>query len=299
MNVLIAGGTGFIGTYLTTYLVQNGHQVLQLTRKKAKKTPNSIYWDGKTVPSDLHADVIINLCGVNISARRWSKKVKKNLIDSRVIPTQAIVAFIKQYPKAQKPMLLNASAIGFYPSHPDVQTEDKPAHLPEVLFSDRLVHRWEAEAREALQYDATVSCLRFGVVLGKNGGMLKKLLPTYQIGAGASLGNKTAFLSWIHITDLCRAVLFILSSDNVQAAYNITSPNPCTKDDFSKALATACQKPYFLNLPEKIVRLLFGEMGEALLLSDQQIMPERLLNTGFEFKYKTIQIALDNLLEKK
>ncbi len=297
MKFLIAGGTGFIGTYLADYLAEHGHKVLQLTRslKKAKSSRHTLYWDGENVPDNLQPDVIINLCGLNISDKRWSKTTKKELIDSRVIPTRGIVSFIKQYDK-KKPILINSSAIGFYPSCTDVQTEhtDEPS---QPLFSKYLVEQWEAEARDALQYQTIVVCLRFGVVLGTNGGMLKKLFPSYRWGLGVILGDSSKFLSWVHIEDLCRAVLYVISIDKKQPVYNITSPIPCTKRDFSEMLASVCKKPCFLSFPEYIVRFLFGEMGQELLLSDQQIIPQHLLEAGFEFKYETIQAALEQLLE--
>ncbi|MDF1646736.1 MAG: TIGR01777 family oxidoreductase [Legionellaceae bacterium] len=297
MKFLIAGGTGFIGTYLADYLAKHGHEVLQLTRslKKAKSARHVLYWDGEHVPDNLQPDVIINLCGLNISDKRWSETTKKELMNSRVIPTRGIVSFIKHYAH-KKPILINASAIGFYPSCTEIQTEhdDTPS---QPLFSKYLVEQWEAAARDALQYQATVVCLRFGVVLGKNGGMLKKLLPSYRWGLGATLGDKSTFLSWVHIEDLCRAVLYVISLDKKQPVYNITSPAPCTKRDFSETLAAVCKKPCFLSLPEYLVLFLFGEMGRELLLSDQQIIPQHLLEAGFEFKYKTIQAALEQLLE--
>ncbi len=298
MNVLIAGGSGFIGSYLSRFLSQKGHTVTVLTRSanKASKLNNAIQWDGKVLQTDLKVDAIINLCGLNIAAKRWSKKVKQQLLDSRLKPTQGIVTFIKNYQSEIKPRLINASAIGFYPSSQESQTEDYYTTSSNTLFSKELVSQWEYCAQTATAYDALVTCSRFGIVLGKGGGMLDKILLSYKISLGAVMGNKNAYLSWIHIHDLCRAILFVMSLDKPKPVYNFTSPQPCTQLAFSKALAKACKRPCFLHVPSFFIEKVFGQMGEELLLANQKIYPQNLEDAGFQFDYKTIDAALENIL---
>lgn len=297
MNILICGGRGFIGSHLSRFLINQGHDVTVLTRdKKLAATQSLTHWDGHVIPKTLKTDVIINLCGLNISEKRWSQRIKATLLSSRIKPTEGIVQFIKNYSDEKKPRLINASAIGFYPSSESNQTEAQFASVVTAPFSQALVKSWENAARKAEAHGASVTCVRFGVVLGRDGGMLKKVLPSYRMGLGAILGAPDAYLSWVHIEDLCRALDFIMQLETLDSAYNITSPNPCTQAAFAKALAHICHRPLWLKLPEVLIKLLFGEMGEELLLANQKISPDHLIKNGFEFNYKTIEKALKHLL---
>lgn len=301
LAVLIAGGSGFIGRYLSTFLIQRGHHVTVLTRSadRVRAPIHCLEWDGRHLKTDLNFDVIINLCGLNIAEKRWTPAVKHALLDSRLLPTQGLVNFIKQNNKQNNAdrtlRFLNASAVGFYPSHPSPQTELKYATAPHPLFSQTLVSRWEACAQQAASTHTTVSCLRFGVVLGRNGGLLQKLCPLYRLGLGSIMGNKAAYLSWVHLHDLCRAILFILGLSEPKTVYNITAPNPCTQDMFSKTLAHALHRRCLFRFPSGVIKLLFGQMGEELLLADQRILPYRLNEAGFQFDYPTIETALTHL----
>ena len=296
MDILIAGANGFIGSYLTDFLTQERHHVTTLTRSPLNRE-HALQWDGKTLKTDKNFDVIINLCGQNVAAKRWSEKVKRELLESRVIPTNALVSFIKNAPSDKKPKLLNASAIGFYPSSTSVQTEENYA-TTHNLFSKRLVMQLESSARNATEYGATVTCMRFGVVLGKTGGMLAKVLPSFKLGLGAVMGDRNAYLSWIHIEDLCRAIAFIIASCTLKPAYNFTSPTPTSQLNFAETLAAACKRPRFLRLPSFFIKKIFGQMGEELLLANQKIIPERLIEAGFEFKFKNISSAINDILKR-
>lgn len=300
MKLLIAGGSGFIGTYLRQFLTEQGHTVFLLTRstQKAESSSHSIVWDGTQLTTDEHFDAIINLCGQGIADKRWSNKVKDQLLTSRLQPTDALVTFIKNAMSSTKPRLINASAIGFYPSSNSQQTEDNYVSAADHLFSAQLVSKWEACARQATAYGAQVTTLRFGVVLG-NGGMLAKMLPSFKLGAGAILGDNNAFLSWIHIEDLSRAIAQLLTVDQLQPAYNLTAPTPCTQREFAQTLARLLHRPCLLRLPSPIVKALFGQLGEELVLANQQIMPQRMLELGFNFKHPTITNALEAILRDR
>lgn len=298
MDILIAGGSGFVGKHLEQFLTTKGHNITILTRseKKARQSKNGLLWDGKSLETRQSFDLIINLCGLNIAEKKWSKAVKQQLIDSRIYPTQAIVRFIENYPSNQKPTLLNASAIGFYHSSDAKQTEQDYEQSHKPLFSTGLVSQWESCAQSARQFGAKVSCLRFGVVLGHNGGMLKKVMPSFNLGLGAIIGDKKAHLSWVHIQDVCRAVEFIMQQPEPKKAYNITSVQSCTQETFSKTLASALKKPCFIHLPSFFVKLMFGQMGEELLLANQKIYPKNLIDGGFEFRYESINEALNEIM---
>lgn len=296
MDVLIAGGSGFIGSYLSDFLTQKGYGVTVLTRDVNKvKSFLALEWNGKKLQTDLKFDVIINLCGLSIAAKRWSKKVKRELLDSRLKPTQAIVEFIKNYTHEKKPRLINASAVGFYPSSEETQTEEHYVSLSKPLFSRELVTSWESCAQKAASH-TSVTCLRFGAVMGKGGGMLGKLLLGYKLGLGAVLGDKNAYLSWIHMLDLCRVMLFVMSLEQPKPVYNATAPYACTQLEFSKALAKACKRPCFLHFPSFLVKIIFGQMGEELLLANQKILPKNLEEAEFKFQYPAIDVALQHLL---
>ncbi len=301
MKILIAGGSGFIGKHLTTFLRQHNHAVTVLTRSenKAKKETNSILWDGKTLTSKLEVDAIINLCGQNIAAKRWSPKRKQTLLDSRIQPTKALVNFIDKYPADTKPRLINASAIGFYSSSEEEQTENQHADTSDKLFAHQLVSKWESCAQAAKEYGAMVSCLRFGVVLGPDGGIVKKMSLPFQLGLGAVMGEKSYYMSWVHIDDLCHAISSILTLEKPQLVYNITSPHPCSQLAFSQAFAAACHRPCFLNFPSFLIKKIFGQMGDELLLANQKIIPQELQKLNFKFNYSAIENALDNIASNK
>lgn len=294
MKILIAGGSGFIGGYLERFLSKS-HQVVILTRLSSYKHNNVtvINWDGKKLVTQQEFDAIINLCGVGIASKRWSRKNRQVLLNSRIEPTQAIVDFIRNYSGANKPRLINASAIGYYPSSPFRQDEN--SHHEQTSFAYQLVSQWEKNALAASNYGIAVTCLRFGIVLGKGGGLIAKLLPSYQRGFGAVMGDPNAYLSWVHIDDLCRAVSFILSLEQPCPVYNITAPNACTQLEFSKTLAKLCQRPCFLRLPPFLVKRIFGQMGKELLLANQKIYPQQLIKERFDFTYSTIDRALNSI----
>ncbi|MDF1796021.1 MAG: TIGR01777 family oxidoreductase [Coxiellaceae bacterium] len=300
MDILIAGGSGFIGTTLTKFLIEDGHKVTILTRspKTLSKSINTLLWDGKSLETDQQFNTIINLCGQNIASKRWSQKRKSELQASRIEPTKAIVSYIKSTPSSLKPRLLNASAIGYYPSSDQTQTEENFVNSKEQSFSRELVSEWESCAQKATQYGSEVSCLRTGVVLGKDGGMLAKILPAFKCGLGSVMGNKSDHLSWIHVDDLCRAIQFIIQITDPEPSYNLTSPVSCTQLSFAKTVAKACHKPCFLHLSAFFIQKIFGQMGKELLLANQKIYPKNLENAGFTFNYKEIEQAMSNILRR-
>ena len=298
MQILIAGGTGFVGTRLCKDLLSAGHSVTCLTRQKNFQTKSDVVykpWDGKKLDCSDIFDVIINLCGRNISDGRWSKSIKKDLYASRINPTNAICNYIKSLPDPSHPLLLNASAIGFYPSSVDRQTEINCSPCTSKLFSRQLVESWEEAACSARQYGAKVVCMRFGVVLGVGGGMLQKLAYTFKLGLGAVLGDRSYKMSWISIGDLSRAILHLLAQPSLHDIYNFTSPDCCSKQEFANSYAKFFHKKCYLRMPSPLVKFLFGQMGQELLLSNQNIYPENLLDSGFVFYDSTIASFFKNI----
>jgi uncharacterized protein (TIGR01777 family) len=304
MDILIAGGTGFIGKYLARHLKDQGHNVFILTRNLSYVSQHGIsviFWDGTCCNYHHPFDVIINLCGENIASNRWTAARKHTLISSRVNSTKAWHQYFTEhyqplYDNRNPPLLLNASAVGFYANSDSEQHESKPLSITQPNFSQSLVNLWETQARSCETVGAKVSCLRFGVVLGKEGGILKKLLPSFRFGLGALIGNGHTHLSWIHIEDLCRAITHIINQKNIQPAYNLTSPKPCTQRQFANSIAKACGMPRLLKLSPWLIKKLFGEMGEQIMLANNNITPKHLQDSGFKFKFQDIQAALDRII---
>lgn len=300
MNVLIAGASGFIGQKLVTVL-NSDHSVTVLGRDMANlqrhflKPVNIVTWD---MLSDLDPgayDAVINLCGYNIAASRWSEAVKNQIIDSRVKTTTTLVDWaIKRH---AKPHFICANAVGIYGMQNNADNEELDEDTPIDFdhprdFLSEIGVRWQKALQPAIDYGMNVTTTRFGVVLGKNGGVLKKLTPSFYMGCGSILGDGKQVMSWVHIDDVVGALKFLLNKPELTGAFNVTSPNPVSQAEFARAFATTVHRPLILKLPAFIIRMMFGEMGECLLLKGQRVMPNRLIESGYEFRYPELMVAL-------
>lgn len=291
MKIGLFGGTGFIGSALTEFLSEEGHEVLIYTRSPTQK--NYLLWNPKQLDGWENSldgiDVIINLVGASIGDKRWTLERKKILTESRILPTQLVVQAIKGC-KAPPKLFINASAIGFYAptNHMPRQalTESDPAGNG---FLSQLCKTWEEAAFEAKSV-TRVAVLRLGIVLG-NGGFLKKVTPVFKLGLGAIFGNGQAPFGWIHITDLCRIVSFAIQEPGLSGPINCVSPEPSTSESFFRTLAKHLKRPLFLRMPEWIVKMVFGEMSELLLMG-QYVFPEKLTAHEFIFQHLSAESAL-------
>tara|TARA_R110002072_G_C7963824_1_gene534146 strand:+ start:2191 stop:3096 length:906 start_codon:yes stop_codon:yes gene_type:complete len=297
MNILIAGGSGFVGSHLGPYLKSRGYRVVLLTRQNGLLPDGYdevVTWEQMDKISAKDYSVVINLCGFDISKKSWSKKVKEKIINSRLDSTKKLIKFIGK----NKTLLLNTSAIGFYPFSDDPQNEDFHINhdASNVHFCQSITKDLEIVVNESTLLNKII--MRFGVVLG-NKGMLAKILPTAKIGLGAQVGTGEQYLSWIHITDLCCAVEHLICHQNFNGnVVNITSPFACTQKYFINVLCRLLKKPRWMILPKWLVKTIFGQMGDELLLSSHNIKPKKLLESGFIFKYPKIELALENLLKE-
>lgn len=292
MNILIVGGSGFLGSFLTDELLKNPKNTLFWVSRKQfnpdKKVTVLIYDD---LTPDLKIDIIINLAGAGIADKRWSENRKIKLIESRMKPTEKIIKFINQAHYKPK-LLINGSAIGFY----GVQKLNDDSILTENTtpicndFASRLCQKWETLANTSTIKTAII---RTGVVMDKNGGgMLKRLLPQFTLGLGGKLGNGQQTMSWIAIDDWVRAVLFIIDknlSDTLphRQIYNLTAPNSVNNREFTQALGRFLNRPTVFVAPSSVLKILLGEMA-TLLLDGQRVYPKALLDMGFEFNYPTL-----------
>lgn len=306
MKIVVCGATGFIGRQLVPTLLANHHDILVIGRDTRhakdifKQNVSYLNWDQLEQASPDDFDAVINLSGQNIADGRWTTKSKANIKQSRVISTQKIASWCLKA-KDKKPHLYNASAIGIYGLQP-VQ-----ANLPEALtekshiplghptdFLSDVGQAWEGAANPAIDAELPVTFMRFAVVLKRGEGILKKLELPFGCGLGNILGSGNQAFTWIDIDDLIGAIIFLLNHPEITGAVNLCAPQCVSQRDFAKALASIMHRPLFLTMPASLVKLLFGQMGEELLLGGQHVYPERLKQLGFEFLYPDLNSALSH-----
>ena len=300
MRIVIAGGTGFLGAPLASRLAADGHDVVVLSRGGGASTPGirTTPWtpDGKTGAWASEVDgagAVINLAGEPIAARRWSTEQKQRILDSRVSATRSLVDAIQQA-SAPPPVFISGSAVGYYgPLGDDVVTEAMPAGSD---FLASVAARWEAEAARAATTKTRVVCVRTGIALGEDGGALPQMLPPFRFGVGGPVGSGRQYWPWIHRDDWVNMVVWALTTPAVSGPINATAPAPVTNRDFAHAIGRALHRPAFMPAPAFALRLLLGEMADALLLSGQRAVPARAEELGFAFRYRTADDALQAIL---
>jgi len=301
MKVFMTGGTGFVGAYLSRKLADAGHEVTILSRGAPPTTfayPRINYMQGDptqegpwmaAVPG---FDWLINLAGASVF-RRWTKKSKAEIYDSRILSTRNLTKALAGGNPRQ--FFCSTSAIGYYGGRGDEElTEDSP---PGDDFLARLAQEWEAEALKARELGVRVVITRFGLVLGKEGGALGQMVPMYRKFLGGPVGDGRQWFSWIHQEDHARVFLFLLGHPEISGPVNLTSPNPVRNRALARALGRALHRPAFMKAPASLLRLVLGEFA-GVVLEGQKVLPQRLLNAGFEFLYPTIDAALEDLLGK-
>jgi uncharacterized protein (TIGR01777 family) len=290
MRILITGGTGFVGQALCPRLAAAGHEVVILSRRSNPRLPQGAE---RAVASlrDLDAstvDAAINLAGEPIGDARWTEARKRLLLDSRIGTTRAVVEWLRA--SARPPgVLVSASAVGYYGEQGDrVVVEDTP---PVRGFTHELCDAWEREARTAEALGVRVCVARIGVVLDRDGGALAKMLPAFRLGGGGPLASGRQWFPWIHRDDMAAILQWLVESAQARGAYNASAPEPVTNAEFTRALGRALHRPTVLPMPGAALKLLFGEMSELLLMSDRMV-PKRLLDEGFRFRYASLGAAL-------
>lgn len=286
MRILLVGGRGFIGNALKAYL-QKSHEVWILTRQKNFPKPY-IPWDGKTIPPNLPAmDILINLSGEGVMNRRWTQAYKRQLLMSRILPTQACVTWIKQ--QQTYPIYIQASAVGYYGAHTeDAVDETSP---PGEDFLAQLCQKWEKTAQES---PVSPYLLRLGIVLGK-GGALAQLLTPFRWGVAPILGSGSQPFPWIHIEDVVQIVNFFLEKKPPTGPYNLVAPDLITYKELTETLRRLHRTLPPIPVPEKFLSWLLGERAD-FLTKGQKAYPRKLIHAGYDFRYPTIEAALRNLL---
>jgi len=294
MHFFITGGTGLIGRHLCRLLLSHNHKITVLSRQCANRvqalcgdTVNAVNHCHEISPQ-AQIDVIVNLAGEPIADKRWTPARKKLLSDSRLVITRQVVELVHVL-KPPPELIISGSATGYYADQGNtILVESSPAAKG---FSHDLCVEWEQAAQNSLPESTRLCLLRTGLVLSKQGGLLKKILPVFQWGGGGQLGPGTQWMPWIDINDMVNIILWLVSHTAISGPVNAVSPNPATNHSFTQALGRILSRPALLPLPKPIVKLAFGEMSE-LFLNSQRVLPEKLLHSGFTFQFDYLDSAL-------
>ncbi|OFX61307.1 MAG: TIGR01777 family protein [Bacteroidetes bacterium GWA2_30_7] len=282
MLITIAGHNGFIGKSLSNYLIIKGHTIVKFNRDDFLNNRND------TKISD--SDIVINLTGKPIIGR-WTSKYKQEIYNSRINTTKKIVEIISKSVKKPK-LFINASAIGIYSNS---GIHDDYSNNYSENFISTLVSDWENEAKKAELYGVRTIITRFGIVLAKKGGAFPQMLKPFNYYVGGNIGTGEQYFSFIHIDDLLNAFNYVIDNSESNGIYNFVSPNHIKNKDFTKALSKKLNKSAYFNIPEWLLKLIYGE-GASVLTDGQAVIPKRLIDSNFKFKYPDIENALNELL---
>ena len=298
MQILITGGTGFIGKTLCRRLSRSGHQLTVLSRQPPERVRH-LCGDSVTPLPSLNElspqtgfDAVVNLAGESIVAKRWTKARKKLLWDSRVGLTSELIDVIATA-ESKPGVMVSGSAVGYYGNRGDMVLDEDSDFSDD--FGHRLCAAWEEQALRALDHGVRVCLLRTGLVIGKDGGFLRRMLPVFKLGLGGRIGDGRQWMSWIHLDDHVAMTEHLLDNSQLDGVFNATAPNPVTNREFTDCLARLLNRPAFFPVPASALKLVLGETAE-LLLGGQRVMPARLQRTQFRFRYESLQEALREAL---
>ncbi|MEL6672560.1 MAG: TIGR01777 family oxidoreductase [Bacteroidota bacterium] len=293
MNILITGGTGFIGQYLVPVLTQKGHQVTLLSRRERESRDRLVSyrtWNGKAMPPALGIyDVVINLAGSSLGDGKWTEERKKVILQSRLDATQACVDFINGGSRPPQ-LFISASAVGYYGVEPSGVLDEDAA--PGKDFAAEVCRQWEEVSQHA---NTRVINPRIGVVLGKDGGALERMLPIYKAYLGGRFASGKQGFPWIHMDDIVRAFVFMIESETLSGPLNLAAPETVDQAQFSKALAKALGTLELFIVPKFGLKLLFGEQSQ-LMYGGQKVRMDKLTNAGFSFAFPELAPALADLV---
>jgi uncharacterized protein (TIGR01777 family) len=306
VRVFVTGATGFVGRALLVALARRGDQVVALTRSERPQglgdgvevVVGSPLEPGPWTARLAGCDAVIHLAGETVGGRRMSRGQKTKIMDSRVVGTRTLVAALGEVPGRARPrVFLSANGVDFYPfdEGETVYTEDQG---PGDSFLASVCVAWQREAMRAANHGLRVACLRTGVVLGRGGGALAKMLTPFRLGLGGPLGSGRQWFSWVHLDDAVGAYVHALARDEAQGAINLVSPEPCRQRDFARALGHALGRPAVAPLPGAVLRVAVGELAEYLL-AGRNAAPRALLAKGYSFQQPQLAAALAELVSDK
>lgn len=290
MRIAITGSSGLIGTALTDRFHARGHAITRVARKGQGE---HLSWESSDFAGH---DVIVHLAGANIAARRWTPSYKKLLYSSRIDGTTALCQILSSIDRPPR-ILLSASAIGIY-GH-----IEPPSYVDEGLFMGdgflpKLCIDWEHSTRKAEDAGIRVIHMRFGIVLSAKGGALAKMLPIFKIGLGGRIGSGKQMMSWIALEEIPLAMEHIINTPGLSGPVNFVAPTAVSNAEFTRLLAESLHRPAFLPVPALAIKILLGEMGQALLLSGANVLPKRLIESGYVFRYPDLKAALHRIMSR-
>lgn len=298
LKIAITGASGLVGSALSAALTSGGNRVLPIVRSRPRD--GEVYWsppEGIIESEKLEGlDAVIHLAGEGIANGRWTTAKKQAIVTSRIGTSELLVATFRRL-SAPPRVLLSASAVGYYGDRGDeVLTEES---APGKGFLAQTAEQWEGRCADAAELGVRAVQARFGIILDPRGGALGKMLFPFRCGLGGRLGNGAQWMSWIAIDDAVAALCHLLSSSGVSGPVNVCSPTPVTNREFTESLASVLHRPACFHLPRTVLRVVFGEMADAALLSSTRALPKRLEDSGFSWRYAELESALRHLLSHR
>ncbi len=295
MKILISGASGLVGSALSRALLADGHAIRRLVRRRPR-AEDEVFWDPVAGKLDAEAlagiDAVVHLAGENIAGGRWSSAFKQRVLDSRVLGTRLLAEAVAR--SELHPALISASAIGYYGDRGDASmSEESP---PGDGFLAEVCQCWEEAAQAAVAAGSRVAHARIGVVLSRDGGALQRMVTPFRLGLGGVIGDGRQIVSWIHLADLVGCIVQLATRSDLSGPFNAVAPTPVTQRELTRTLGQVLRRPTVLPMPSTLVRLVFGEMGQELLLASTRVEAGRLLASGFEFRFPTLEGALRHQL---
>lgn len=298
MNILITGGTGFIGKELRETLLKAGNNLVIITRNPKKYEDESasnqrfISWDDDLVSEMENADAVINLAGENLFGQRWNEQVKESIYNSRIDSTRSLVEAMRSAEKKPS-VFISASASGIYGDQGDTILTEAFEAANDFLAS--VCKDWEEESQKAGELGVRVVNPRIGIVLEEGGGALEKMIPPFKFFVGGPIGDGKQYMSWIHRSDLVKALVFPIENEKLEGAYNVCSPNPATMNEVAETLGDVMNRPSFFRVPKFALDIVLGEAAQPITGSIR-MQPKKLQVTGFEFRFEELEEALADII---
>lgn len=298
MNILITGGTGFIGSYLRNMLLREGHYLSIVSRSpkeyqdETAKNQQFVSWNDDLAAQIEKTDVVINLAGSSIFGKRWTEEVKEKIYSSRIECTQQLVEAIREADNRPE-VMISASGADYYEPAGD-RVLDESAAAGDSFLSEVCV-AWEAAAQPVTELGVRLATPRIGVVLEREGGALQQMLLPFKLFVGGPIGGGEQYFPWIHMLDLCKGLAYPIENKQLEGPYNLNAPNPVTMNEFAEELASQLHRPSLFRVPEFVLNLVLGEAANPVITS-KRMQPKKLQQQGFEFRFPYLRQALGDIL---